>query len=61
MTMCNYCTLKGLRKKGFRIIKRHATWGMGGHEIYRVPIGEKLDKEKHHVAWLMEIPDHCVC
>lgn len=68
--MCNYCHLKSIRerakKQGSRVYLRA---GMGGIDVFVVPKGEKLDTSvnekgehgKQWVAWMMEIPDHCVC
>lgn len=69
--MCNYCHLQNIRrrakKKGSRVYLRAGM--MGGTDVFVVPKGEKLDisvneKGEHSgqwVAWMMEIPDHCVC
>jgi len=49
--MCNYCTLKSIRRryKGHKIVLRDED---GGTAIY---VDDKF------IAWLMEIPDHCDC
>lgn len=62
---CNLCSLKSIKKKrkgtGVRILQRLDTGKMHGTNIYAVPKGEKLDHDKHFIAWFMEIPNHCCC
>ena len=70
--MCNYCTLREIRKEArgrARVHLRRSSGGMGGVDVFVVPKGEKLDtsvdeKGNHNPqwkAWLMEVSDHCVC
>ena len=57
LTQCNYCRLQEMKKVGFRVYVMRGK--DGGYDIYRVPKGKKLD-EKYRIAWMLEIPDHCV-
>lgn len=29
--------------------------------VYIVPKGKRFDKDKHLVAWFMELPERCAC
>jgi len=60
LTICNYCRLKRMQKRGFRIVKKPSLLGEG-YNIYRIPKGQKLDRKEHWIGWMMEITDHCVC
>ena len=69
--LCNYCSYKRMKKKGYRLYRKRGKWGMGGYEVYRLPHGvkftdEMLDEEselhkKYWIAWMMEIPEYCMC
>jgi len=77
LTRCNYCRLQDIKRmakeQGSRVYVRPSNfcpkYNIGGYDIFMVPKGEKLDtsvdKDGNHgwqwVAWMMEIPDHCVC
>jgi hypothetical protein len=64
LTSCNYCTLKRIRKdakENGKIVVLKASGFMGGIDVFVLKRGEKLDRKEHFCAWLMEIPDRCVC
>jgi len=65
MSQCNYCSFKALKrnkKNKHRIFKQPASnYSLVGINIYEVPIGDKLDHNKHFVSWYMELPDSCAC
>ena len=72
LTLCNYCSLQRIRAKakqeGKRVVIKSSPWAeaigigsIGGYEIYCVPKDQQLDRKKHHVGWMMEIPDKCCC
>lgn len=74
ITMCNYCALKHLRAKAERegsvvTLKRSTELPMGGTDVYLHPKDVSVEDlirsselhDKYFCAWLMEIPDHCVC
>jgi hypothetical protein len=61
LTPCNYCNYKDIKRryKGQDILKVPG-WHKGV-DILVVPKGEEPDREKHFIAWFMELPDHCCC
>ena len=74
LTTCNFCSLKDMKRNmppGHRLVKRHnATWGMGGINIYVVPLDVEVpqvvvDGDEFHKAywnrWFMELSTRCVC
>lgn len=75
MAECNYCTLQRIRrdakKKGMEVtVLGDADWGMGGKNVYVHPTavniaelegGEDGERKQYRMAWLMSIPDQCVC
>ncbi len=76
LTQCNYCSLKGIRRRakkdGNKVhTKRNSVWCNGGVNIYVAPSDELTpkggiveDSEFHKaywVSWFMELSDGCVC
>ena len=66
MSQCNYCTLQELKKRykgtDTKLLRRDDKgFALGGENVYAVPKGERLDTEKHFVAWFMEMPNKCQC
>lgn len=63
LTKCNYCTLQYLKKN----LKPGYKLSQIGNDIYIHPESIEYydmtfdEREKYWRAWLMEIPDHCVC
>jgi ethanolamine utilization protein EutQ (cupin superfamily) len=66
MSVCNFCTLRGIRS---RAKAEGATVHVENGNVFVVPKGEKLDtsvdKKGNHgpqfVAWLMEVTGTCCC
>jgi hypothetical protein len=75
LTPCNFCSLIRIRKKAAQehlkvTILRDANWGMGGVNVYKhppeinireLPGGERGPRAQYHVAWFMDLGDHCEC
>ena len=66
MLTCNYCTMQNIKerakKDNSKIITRdNAGFALGGVNVYIVPKGKRFDKDKHLVAWFMELPERCAC
>lgn len=75
MRMCNYCTLKDIKRRAKQAgngvtVLADAKWGMGGVNVYVHPVTIKIDenlsedhpdKAKYRVCWFMELADHCCC
>ena len=71
-TSCNYHNLKRLRKEvkesGNVLISKEATHPNGGTDFFSLTqneneenLNEKEFRDKHFIAWMWEITDHCVC
>lgn len=61
---CDYCRLKDLMRD--TLTRRAMTTVLkvgwrGGIDVLEVPEGEVANKNKHYVAWLPRLEDHCVC
>lgn len=64
LTPCNYCNFHRIvdtKDKLSQAILEPGRGPAGGQDLYVRPVDEKLDREKHWVAWFMELTDHCVC
>jgi len=70
MSTCNYCNhkaaLRGVKERCNVVVKKPATWGMGGVTFYEVPPHEVKDfepreEDPYFIAWYMELPSHCCC
>lgn len=63
LTQCNYCDLEEMKRR-YKGQKLHKVRKGGWIDIYFVPKGDTLDKNKGTKQWhgsMMEISDHCVC
>lgn len=69
LTPCNYCNLRRIQRRAERQGKRvmlkpspYHVW-TGGQDVYLIDTtGERRPTRKRQwVAWMAEIPDHCVC
>lgn len=69
-TICNYCSLRVIKESAKKqrkmVVLKPAKLGdwKQGTDVYVVGRWEKPSKRKvggNWVAWMAEIPDHCVC
>lgn len=69
LTLCNFCTLRRIRKnaktKGNRVILKSATYSsgnnLGGTDVFVLGPKERMSKNKCFITWFMALSDHCVC
>jgi len=71
LTRCNYCNLKSIKRraksKGLVVTKRSGDFGLGGMDVFvhpkeiKICVGDKVQRDKYFVSWLMEIPKYCCC
>lgn len=63
ITKCNKCTFDILKHRakytGKSILKLNNE--MGGVDILEYSPYDTANKDKHFVAWFMELPDQCRC
>jgi len=63
LTICNYCTLRGIRAEAERrgkVVTLRRGW-RGGTDVLVHDKNAKPDRERDFQAWLMEVSDRCCC
>ncbi len=65
LTPCNFCNLARikrarLRGESIKVVPSKES-KLGGFNIYKLAVGEKINHDRDFIAWMMEIPDECAC
>jgi hypothetical protein len=67
LTPCNHCTLLAIRRQARKMGRKVTlcpsplgTWE-NGQDVYVHPRNVKKMTKEYWIAWLAEIPEHCIC
>ena len=66
LTPCNYCNLRRIKAdaratgKQVTVVAAKPEYGFRGYDVFIHGAGEP-PKEGKHVAWFMDLSEHCCC